>query len=77
MMPYVEITYGSHKKEIRALLRERLKLKERRAYHLRGIRHHEKRIEEIEGRAMVEVNEKIDYFLSLAKKKGKVSGKDI
>ena len=65
-MTFKVYKFGSWKKEIRALLRERLKLKERIWYHKKRIVYHKEKRDILEGKKLFDVEKKLDSYLKKA-----------
>lgn len=63
-MAFKNYNHGAYKKEIRELLRERLKLKDRIRYHQKKEFHHGTQIQIIIDEKLVEVEKKLDNYLN-------------
>ena len=65
---YIKYNYAGGKSQITKLLRERQAIKRRARYHQCKIEYHKDKIEEIETKALVEIEEKIEKMLERTRK---------
>lgn len=63
---FVKYKYGAWKKEIRDLLRNRLKFKERIKFHERKIEHHQDKIKTLNSEILPEIEKKLEDYLKRA-----------
>ena len=64
---FIQYKTAGCKIQVRELLRKRLDLKDRKRYHLKKIKYHEDKIDEIEKVELVEVEKKLQWYLDKAK----------
>jgi len=65
-MAFKEYKFGSWKKEIRSILNQIAKTKERRRYHEKKIKHHDQKIKFIDEDKMIELNKQLNLYLERA-----------
>ena len=63
---FKQYKFGTWKKEIRALLKKRLSLKDRIRYHKKKIKLHEDKIELIEADELISVEKQLNEYLKRA-----------
>jgi len=63
---FKQYSFGSWKKEIRDILRQIAKVKQRRRYHFAKIELHKEKIKVIDEEKLVELNKKLNLYLERA-----------